>query len=1338
MILQRIRLRMRHSRPAGLRAKTIGGVAVLLGMLLAISAVLVIDSWLSLQGAERAELRDALAGDLASAALELARERGLTAVAVTAPPRADRPDASDLAQQRTVVDRVFSRVRDRLAQEPGIVSMPVQRELVAGLDRLRDLRDRLNAELAKPVELRDAAVFSLWLSTVSGLTEIVRHAIGEQNAPSAQFDASLQTARELRMAAFDLRNAAGERSALLWNLTSSGRAADLETAVQIGSRAEATELLWRRVDRLARALADVRVTKAVDAARQGYLGPYAAMLEEMAEAGLSGAPGPVDESRFGQATRSAMQLLDELVLASQTASTDMLRDRVRRARLALLGSIAMVLAGVVVAAISVTILHRRVLRPIEQVTGAMRRLVAGWESDAPLPTAQSDEIGEMSRAIAAFRDAMLASEIALNEAERFAHQTMDSLASCIAVLDGTGVIVASNRQWREFGKARAHPRIARDGENYLAACDAAAAGGDPEAQAIADGIRSVIRGERGSCEIEYPCHGPGERRWFRMTTTPFARTGQSPPCFVVAHEDITARKLAEEAVQERNRLLELAERMAATGHWRYDRQSGALRWSREIYRIYGLEPSDRPPDPQAALAAYHPEDREALQRAVQLAAEQGSPFSLDLRLRRSDGELRVVEVLGDCERQEDGRIVAVFGVFRDITERKQAAERLANLNLELERRVAEQTAVLRRAQELAGVGHWSWAKERVRGAWHTGLEYSSAVAALFGVAAAELAVSDEDYIARFVHPDDRGAVAEEFRNYVERRRERRPLEYRIVRPDGSVRHIREVTENVPADSGHPDEVLGTIQDITERKEAELRLRRSEAHLRAIFDHAPVTISLRDVAGRYVMVNRRFREIFGRPESEIVGRTPEQFYPERFLATIRRGVDHVRREKTTIITEEDAPTVDGDRRYLTTRFPILGERGELSGIGAISVDVTAERAAEAAQRAVEEQLRQARKMEAIGRLTGGVAHDFNNLLGVIVGNLDLLSLKLAGSSTEKELVERAIAAAERGAALTHRLLAFARRQTLLPQNVDVGHLVTEMVQLLRRTIGERVALRTEIDPDLRPCYVDPAQLETALLNLCLNARDAMPAGGVLTVAARNEMAVIETGSDAASTSEPFVVVSVSDTGTGMSPETRARAFEPFFTTKGVGKGSGLGLSMVYGFVEQSGGHVEIDSEPGIGTTVRLHLPASAAPAREAAEDVAVSDPRGAGQLVLVVEDDDRLRAFALDALRGLGYRVVEAADGPAALAALHAHDDIAALFTDIILPGPFDGFELARRVRALRPDIRVLYTSGFSDAERLPAELIDGESELLPKPYRINELGRRIGRLFSEEAAAAQE
>lgn len=1331
MTLQRIAQSLGRRSAVGMRAKTLGGLALLLGMLLVVSAVLVVASWLSMRSAEQAEVRNALAGELATAALELAQERGLTAAGLTAASLADRLDRPSLAEQRRIVDGKLRQVRDRLDRHPDIVTADVRSELLGTIERVIELRKTVDAELGKPADRRDASVVAVWLPAISGLTELIRYAIGEQSTPAAAMDAELQAVLEIRMAAFDLRNAAGERSALLWSVIGPSRPVSLAIAVQIGSRAEATELHWRRLNRLAAAIDDPRLGHALEAARRDYFGRYAAILEQITAAGLSNRPYPVAGAEYGHTTGTALRRLDDLVLASQSISTEMLRDRAGRAKLMLLGSVAAVLAGIAVAGFSVVAFSHGVLRPIEQITGAMRRLAAGREPDVLLPTSQRDEIGEMSRAIAAFRDAMVASEIALTRAERFAHQTMDALAAYIAVLDQAGVILAANKSWREFAETRPGPRIAREEENYLAICDRSAAQGEIDAAAIAEGIRTVIRGERSAFEIEYPCPGPGpdEHSWYRMSATPFAGPDKGPVRVVVAHADIT--------------------------------------------------------------------------------------------------------------------------------ERKRAEERLAHLNAELERRVAEQTAVLRRAQELAGVGHWTWMRERLTGAWHTGLEYSPAAATTFGVTASELAVSDEDYIERFVHPDDRAAVAGAFRNYVQHRRERRPLEYRIVRPDGSVRHIRETTETIPAedvpsDPDDPAEVLGTVQDITERKEAELRLRHSEASLRAIFDHAPVTMSLRDIAGRYVMINRRFREIFGQSEAGILGRMPAEFHPERLVDNISRGDEHVRRTGTTIVTEEGAATVHGDRRYLTTRFPILDDSGELTGIGSISIDVTAERAAEmalresearlraiyesepdcvallsrdgrwlevnpaglammevdgqpelrgrraeelivpdhrdhframvtavfaggsgsllfeasgrkgthrwlaakavpmrdsvgsvtamlmiardvTAQRAVEEQLRQVQKMEAIGRLTGGVAHDFNNLLGVIVGNLDLLSLKLAGESAEKELVERAVAAAERGAGLIHRLLAFSRRQALLPQNVDAGHLLMEMVQLLRRTLGERIEVRTKIDPDLMPCYVDPVQLEMALLNLCLNARDSMSGGGVLTVAACNEMPEPEAaGADVPAARRARVVVSVSDTGEGMDRDTKARAFEPFFTTKAVGKGSGLGLSMVYGFVEQSGGHVEIESDVGVGTTVSLHLPAAASPAQTDRQEPGAGGVPGAGQLVLVVEDNDPVRAFAVDALVGLGYRVVEAVDGAAALAALRAHDDIAVLFTDVVLPGPLDGFALATRIRALRPGIRVLYTSGFTDRERLPSELLGGEAELLLKPYRVSELGRRIGRLFGKE------
>jgi CheY-like chemotaxis protein len=303
-------------------------------------------------------------------------------------------------------------------------------------------------------------------------------------------------------------------------------------------------------------------------------------------------------------------------------------------------------------------------------------------------------------------------------------------------------------------------------------------------------------------------------------------------------------------------------------------------------------------------------------------------------------------------------------------------------------------------------------------------------------------------------------------------------------------------------------------------------------------------------------------------------------------------------------------------------------------------------------------------------------------------------------------------------------------------------VSELAQLLRRTMGERIDLKVTIDPMLMPCYVDPGQLETALLNLAINARDAMPDGGTMTISAAN--ATVSPGAEldgrAGATAAGlgvapgrYVIISVADTGQGMSDEVRARAFEPFFTTKGVGKGSGLGLSMVYGFVEQSGGQVRLESAPGLGTIVSLLLkaseavrPATPAPPAEGAE-------HGDGRLVLVVEDDDDMRGFAIDALHRLGYRTVSAGNAADALSSLDAHEDVAVLFTDVILPGTMDGFALAQQVRALRPEIPILYTSGYADSQRAPAELLAGEVELLPKPYRVSDLGIRLERLLKREA-----
>ncbi|MSP67321.1 MAG: response regulator [Alphaproteobacteria bacterium] len=381
------------------------------------------------------------------------------------------------------------------------------------------------------------------------------------------------------------------------------------------------------------------------------------------------------------------------------------------------------------------------------------------------------------------------------------------------------------------------------------------------------------------------------------------------------------------------------------------------------------------------------------------------------------------------------------------------------------------------------------------------------------------------------------------------------------------------------------------------------------------------------------------------------------------------------------------------------------------------------------------MRRVQRMDAVGQLTGGVAHDFNNLLAVIVGNLDLLEQDLADRPAAKDLVARALDAAERGASLTRRLLAFARKQTLQPRATPVGRLIEDMAKLLAPTIGETITLETRLADGLAPSLVDPGQLETAILNLVLNARDAMGAGGRITIEAANvTVAADYTAVDPEAAPGDHTMVAVTDTGGGMTPDVRRRALEPFFTTKEVGKGSGLGLSMVDGFIRQSGGHVRIESEPGRGTTVRLYLPSTTAEHMDAGRPESGRVERGDGRVVLVVEDNEQMRQFSVTAIAGLGYAPLAAADADQALRPIERDPLIQVLFTDIIMPGTMDGFALARRALALRPDLKVLFTTGFADTGSFSRDGLPADAAIVRKPFRKSELGHHLAAVLAARAA----
>ena len=390
---------------------------------------------------------------------------------------------------------------------------------------------------------------------------------------------------------------------------------------------------------------------------------------------------------------------------------------------------------------------------------------------------------------------------------------------------------------------------------------------------------------------------------------------------------------------------------------------------------------------------------------------------------------------------------------------------------------------------------------------------------------------------------------------------------------------------------------------------------------------------------------------------------------------------------------------------------------------------------------ESALRQVQKMEAMGQLTGGIAHDFNNLLQVIIGNLEVMQRRnLVGGDDAKRMVASALRGAQRAATLTQRLLAFARRQPLDPRLVDVNRLVTGMSELLHRTLGESITIETVLASGIWRVAADANQLENALLNLAVNARDAMPSGGRLTIETANTF--IDEAYAQANEVKPgqYVLIAVSDTGSGMSSDVIAKAFEPFFTTKDVGKGSGLGLSQVYGFIRQSDGHAKIYSEPGQGTTIKLYLPrlVTAGESREPSPDASATTGRRGERHVLVVEDDDDVRAHAVAILSELGYAVLEAPDAASALRVLDEDHNVELLFTDVGLPGGLNGRELADEARRRQPELAVLYTTGYARNAIVHQGRLDPGVELITKPFTFASLAAKVNAVFERREIVRQD
>lgn len=546
----------------------------------------------------------------------------------------------------------------------------------------------------------------------------------------------------------------------------------------------------------------------------------------------------------------------------------------------------------------------------------------------------------------------------------------------------------------------------------------------------------------------------------------------------------------------------------------------------------------------------------------------------------------------------------------------------------------------------------------------------------------------------------------------------------IAYPDGQTRTIRSVRFPVFLDE---TTLLGTgfiNTDITHFMRVQREAVEKSSLLQNVLDAMPANISLRDTKNRYLFANQSLAKSVKLPAHAFVGKTGKDLYGSHGGGAADALTSQVAQSGKPLLNHEYKSSRAPDRVFLVNVVPIRGSDGKSAGTVGIGFDITE-------RKRLEEQLRQSQKMEAVGQLTGGIAHDFNNLLGVILGNLDILDEQMQANEALfadldlRKLGLTAMRAAEKGAKLNGQLLAFSRRQPLAPQAINLNEQIAGMVDLLRRTLGEEIEVTVLSDDGLWSCEADPAQVEAALLNLAINARDAMPLGGQLTIELANQLL---DDADVADQDElqpgPYVMLAVRDTGTGIPADAVEHVFEPFFTTKEVGHGSGLGLSMVFGFVKQSNGYVTIESSEGVGTTIKLFLPRSLdSVACVTGEEDEL--PRAKGETVLVVEDDPDVRKLVVTLVEKLGYPVLEASHGAAALAIMSSSTRVDVLLTDVVLPGEMDGTQVAAAAVTCFPDIKILYMSGYTRDRIAPHGRLDEGIMLLEKPFRKAELARKL-------------
>ncbi|NEI73102.1 PAS domain S-box protein [Rhizobium lusitanum] len=711
------------------------------------------------------------------------------------------------------------------------------------------------------------------------------------------------------------------------------------------------------------------------------------------------------------------------------------------------------------------------------------------------------------------------------------------------------------------------------------------------------------------------------------------------------------------------------------------------------------------------FTSIHPDDVKRIKVAVAGILSGSEVFSKEYRLLRGDGGYRWVHASGRAVLSEADEPIKFVGMLVDITEQKRANEQL---------RIAQSAGGIGTFEYIVGFGTISVSEKFCR---------------LFGLHPTRILTVRT--LNDLIHSDDERIIDLSDPDGLQNERN---IEFRVKRADdGQERWLARRGEYVDDTESNGRRYVGVIFDITEAKQAQESLEQanaalSEIALESVRDRNRVWKNSRDLLvvigtdGIFRDVSPAWLEILGHTREQVIRHHVTDFVwaedRQRIGPLLRAAVENTHTDLEIRMTHKD-----GSLRIVSWMTSREEER-----VYAYGRDVTTEKQQQAVLEETEAQLRQAQKMEAVGQLTGGIAHDFNNMLTGVIGALSIIKRRISAKRLDDldKFIDAASSSATRAAALTHRLLAFSRRQSLDRQPVDVTQLIGSMEDLFRRTLGERVELLINMTPGTSKAVTDANQLESAILNLVINARDAMPKGGKLTIEATN---VVFADADLVrgETLKPgsYVVLAVSDTGIGMSQATIAKAFDPFFTTKPIGQGTGLGLSMIYGFAQQSGGHVRIYSQVGLGTTIKLYLPSSVQDRSEEgdADDPDIDPPRGEGETVLVVEDDDSVRMLVVDVLNELGYRVIEAIDGSEALPVIEGKGRVDLLISDVGLPG-LNGRQIAEIAMSFRPSLKVLFITGYAATAASRSDFLAPGMEMITKPFAIDDLAQKVREILT--------